>query len=145
MLKVINGDLLDVTKGVIIHQVNCKKVMGGGVALSIRNKYPQHYKDYMEAEQKLGNLVVTDLGDLIIIGMFSQFNYGRLKYMVYTDYEAFRECLNKIKEMKDQYPELEFYMPFGIGCGLANGNWHIISSLIEEVCPFVTLVNYSKG
>lgn len=45
-LKVINGDITEVTNGYIIHQVNDKGVMGAGVALAIRNKFPAHYEDY---------------------------------------------------------------------------------------------------
>ena len=33
MSNVIEGDLLDVTEGVIVHQVNCKGVIGAGLVL----------------------------------------------------------------------------------------------------------------
>lgn len=43
MIKIVKGDLLKVEKGIIVHQVNCQKTMGSGIALSIRKKYPSHY------------------------------------------------------------------------------------------------------
>lgn len=140
MLKVILGNILDIKEGVIIHQVNCKRVMGGGVALSIRNKYPSHYRDYINSEQILGNLVVTKLNSLSIVGMFSQFNYGYSKSIIYTNYDAFEECLLKIKSMKDLNPSQNFYMPYNIGCDRGNGDWRFVSSLIERICPFVILI-----
>ena len=34
-MKIINGNILDITEGVIVHQVNCKGVMGAGLALQM--------------------------------------------------------------------------------------------------------------
>ena len=42
----IDGDILDVTKGVICHQVNTRGIAGAGLALQIRKKYPEWYKWY---------------------------------------------------------------------------------------------------
>lgn len=144
-MEIIGGDLLDVKSGVIIHQVNCKGVMGGGIAYQIRNKYPQHYLDYKSSLMKLGSVFITDFRELKIIGMFSQYDYGRNPFRVYTNSEAFSSCLDKINELKRLYSDMDFYMPYGIGCGLANGNWDEISSLIEEKCPYIKVVRYKAG
>ena len=34
-------DITTITKGVIMHQVNCQNVMGAGVAKALYTKYPQ--------------------------------------------------------------------------------------------------------
>ena len=34
-------DITSITKGVIMHQVNCQNVMGSGVAKALYTKYPQ--------------------------------------------------------------------------------------------------------
>lgn len=49
MLKVIEGDILTVTHGIIAHQCNCRGVMGAGLALQVRNKYSKVYSEYIDA------------------------------------------------------------------------------------------------
>lgn len=39
-------NILDVTEGIIIHQVNCQNVMGAGVALQLSRKYPIVKQEY---------------------------------------------------------------------------------------------------
>lgn len=48
MVKIVDGDLFSVTQGIIGHQVNCKGVMGGGVALQVKNNYYNVYKEYRD-------------------------------------------------------------------------------------------------
>lgn len=36
MIKIIQGDLLEAKENIIAHQVNCKGVMGSGVAKQIK-------------------------------------------------------------------------------------------------------------
>ena len=45
-LKVIEGDLLDITDGAICHQVNTRGVMGAGIAKLIAEKWPVVFRDY---------------------------------------------------------------------------------------------------
>lgn len=133
-------DILNITTGVIIHQVNCQHVMGAGLALQIRNKYPQHYQDYMNSTLKLGTLITTRINNQFgIIGMCAQQSYGRHKRQ--TDYKAFEQCLNQIKILHDKAPSIKYYMPYKIGCGLAGGDWDIISQLITDICPFINIVS----
>jgi len=40
MSEIVNTDLLDVQRGVIVHQVNCRGAMGRGLALSNTHKCP---------------------------------------------------------------------------------------------------------
>lgn len=48
MIQILeNSDLLKIDKGIICHQTNCIGVMGGGIALQIRNKWPNVYKQYV--------------------------------------------------------------------------------------------------
>lgn len=46
MIQVIAGDITKAKENIIGHQVNCKGVMGSGVALDLRNKYPAIFDPY---------------------------------------------------------------------------------------------------
>ena len=144
-MEIIEGDLLDIDKGIIIHQVNNCKAMGSGVAGQIRAKYNQHYIDYKNSELKLGGIVKTKINNKFgVVGIIAQNGYGRDKNKVYTDYIAFEICLNKIRYIYDKNPKINFYMPYGIGAGLANGDWNRIYKLIKTICPFIKLIRYNK-
>lgn len=139
-MKVINKDITTIDEGIIIHQANNKRVMGAGVAKAIITKYPQHKQDYLKASMALSNLIYTKVSDYIgVIAMVTQDGYGRDKGKIYTDYEAFKRALVKINKFHNQYPNIDLYMPYGIGCGLANGDWNVISKLLEDICPYIIL------
>ena len=128
-MKVIKGNLLN-QQGVILHQVNCKGVMGAGIAKQIRSLYPQHYVDYINSPQQLGNIVITHVSPtLTIIGLFAQDGYGRNKQ--YTNYKALEECLIKVAQLNVQH----VFAPYKIGCGLGGGDWKIVKSLFEKHLP----------
>ena len=139
-LMYMKQDLLELQSGIIVHQVNCQKTMGAGLAKSLKKKYPKHYFEYLNTDQKLGNIVVTKITDcLFIVGLFGQYYYGRTPGTTYTNYRAFASGLSKIKRLQEE-TGLQVYMPDHIGCGLANGNWDIIQKLITDSNICVTIV-----
>lgn len=46
MIKIVNRDIILANEQIIAHQVNCKGVMGSGVAKSIKTAYPEVYNEY---------------------------------------------------------------------------------------------------
>ena len=46
---VYEGNLLDSKANIICHQTNCKGVMGSGVALAVKTRYPAAYESYRKA------------------------------------------------------------------------------------------------
>ena len=86
MIRIVHGDLLTVTKGYICHQVNCKGVMGSGVAKSIRAKWPDVYDRYRTLSEKykdnpamlMGRVQPVVVGEgLAVVNLFGQLEYGR--------------------------------------------------------------------
>ena len=152
MLIEIKGDLVKDDYPIICHQVNCQGVMGSGIAKQIREKYPQVFLDYKEAldykHAGLGDIVVSYEGGINgkqIISMFSQDNFGR-DGKRYTDYKAFKECLNHIKGILDDYSKSEYYnsiaFPYLIGCGLGGGDWNIVKGMIKDFSEKVNQTVY---
>lgn len=143
MIKYLNGDLLKSGCDIICHQVNCMGVMGAGIALQIRNKWDNVYRQYKEHCKQnnyddkilLGEILpIETKSGKIIINMFSQSNYGRCG--IYTNYDAFRFACIKIKtlyENKNIKNKIKIGFPNKIGCGLAGGSWDIINKIIIEI------------
>lgn len=138
MLRVIKGDLLRSDCNVIIHQANCFATMGAGIAKQIKSRYPKAYdadKMYsvpVGSRERLGGYSLATVGDKVIVNMYSQYHYGRGKQ---TDYGAMKKALTNIlidvthRGMSD----IKIGMPYGIGCGLAGGDWKIVENIIREV------------
>ncbi|WP_144483217.1 macro domain-containing protein [Bacillus pumilus] len=141
MIKTVDGNILEASEDIICHQVNCKGVMGAGLAKQIKSKYPNVYKEYKQLCTEQGDdllssvqLISTNDGKTIA-NLFAQVGYGRKR--IQTDYDALRSCFQQLKDTVTQSPgektQTSIAIPYGIGCGLAGGDWTIVEGMIEEV------------
>lgn len=137
MVREKTGNLLTMAeKGefdVIGHGCNCSCTMGSGIALSIKNKYPQAYDADLKTVPgdvtKLGTITHTDENvSPIIVNCYTQHLYGR-GVTVYADYDAIK---NALTALKDKFPGKRIGLP-QIGAGRANGDWNVIKKIIEDV------------
>ena len=134
MIKNKVGNILDASEDIIVHQVNCQGVMGGGLAKQIAIKYPNTEKKYKKIcenakynyEILKGFTYLTTEEKHSICNMFSQ------KTNFDTDYETLEKGLTNIKEHCKQ-TKRTIAIPYKIGCGIANGDWNIVYKIIEEV------------
>jgi O-acetyl-ADP-ribose deacetylase (regulator of RNase III) len=115
--------------------------MRSGVAYVLRDKYPSAFQDYNDSYNsyglELGAIVVSVQEDgNVIHNAITQKDYGRDPSRVYVSYWAIAEVFRKI----NQWGIKEIAMP-KIGAGLANGDWNVISAIIENTLidtkPFV--------
>lgn len=140
MITYLKGNLLDSDCDYICHQVNCRGVMGAGIAKQIRERWPEVYDSYRDFHedciwQKREMLGKVDFAPIFntkqtVINMFCQDNIG-YDGNRYTSYDAFATALYNIMYRVDEGAVIGF--PKCIGCGLGGGNWAVISALIEEV------------
>jgi O-acetyl-ADP-ribose deacetylase (regulator of RNase III) len=138
-MKTIRGDIIDMaTAGdfdVIAHGCNCFCTMGKGLALQIKEYFPEAYEVDCETDtgypDKLGTCTAATINltsgkVLDVVNAYTQFHYrGRESG---TDYEALRGCMQHIKKT---YAGKRIGLP-KIGAGLGGGDWAIISAIIEE-------------
>ena len=138
MIKYIKGDILDVTEGFIVQQVNCFGVMGAGLAKQIRDKWPSVYNRYQDRvyystnnEDLLGMTVWNRVDtNLFVASIFGQYDYGH--GTKFTIYPALFKGLDYVfgEAEVDQIP---VYIPKGLGCGLAGGNWDFVEAYIKDL------------
>jgi len=136
-IQTVYGNVLDFTENaVMIHGCNCQGVMGSGVALAVREKYPDVYNIYVEHCSKhydflLGGIQpITIRPDYMIINAFTQNLFGTTQRQV--DYEAIYECFEQTNIWMNRLSEVRtLYFP-KIGAGLGGGNWEIIKTIIEQ-------------
>lgn len=140
-----NGNLLEVSGGHIVHGCNALGVMGSGVALQIKNKWPSVYQDYRQAFQeqglRLGDVQpVVVSPELVVWNAITQKTYGSDPHR-YVDYEAIARCFEKINTLVSDYPDVEhkIHIP-KIGAGLAGGDWPAIAAIIDSVVNVPVIV-----
>src|SRR5215471_5381235 len=67
MIEIVRGDLLEAKVEALVNAVNVFGVMGAGIALQFREKYPEMFKAYARAcksaEVVIGKMHVFDLSD----------------------------------------------------------------------------------
>lgn len=139
MIINITGDILESKCDIICHQVNCKGKMGAGLAKQIKDKYPKVYDAYHritehKGESLLGTNQFVAVGSdgvspYYICNMFGQDGYGTNRLQ--TDYTALEKCLKDLSQIVKEH-RFSVAIPYGIGCGLAGGDWRIVQSLIEK-------------
>jgi len=136
MISIVYDDLLNAKETYIVQQVNCIGVMGGGLALQIRQKYPSVYRRYREyceatkARKLLGKvlLVPTDDGK-VICNVFGQLTIGTERQQ--TDYAALSRAFTSLDRIIPKNESVA--IPYMIGSGLGGGNWNIIKSMISDI------------
>ena len=150
MITFKEGDLLGNTCAVICHQVNCKGVMGSGIAKQIKEKYPSVYDDYKQCLREFGSIsmfgrtLFTPIDDSwkhYVASMFSQYEYGR-DGKVYTDYTALRLCL---KQIRRKFMGQSIAIPYNLGCGRGGGNWNTVLQIIKEILGDCDVTIYKLG
>lgn len=123
-------DILDVPEGIIAHQVSDSGVMGAGLALQIRNKYPQVYDAYRCAKLGLSDVQLVEINqDLYVANICGQ--HGTGGYGQRTNYAALDVALFQLNRRARDL-NLNVYFPYGMGAGLGGGNWNRIESIIAQ-------------
>lgn len=142
------GNILNVDHGIVCQQVNCRGVMGCGVAKQIRNKWPRVYEVYRRLyerqELKLGYMFLVTVGDdLLVANLCGQDRYGRDK--CYTDYMALGDALQALSKWRGANyvvtgRPLPVYVPYKMGCSNAGGNWETVITLVNLYLPDAIVV-----
>lgn len=135
----VEQDLLTTSYNIIAHQVNCKGVMGAGVAKQIREKLLKDsgYEVYRKLccsrspEELLGKVqFLSGVGDTHIANLFGE-NVPTGTGLD-TDYEALEKALRELYAYASKC-EMSVAFPGYLGCGLAGGDWNIVKKMIYDV------------
>ena len=137
-MNVITGDLLrfalDGRFDVIVHGCNCQCAMGKGIALSIKQQFPEAYDADLQTPKgdrpKLGTVSTAAIerppARFTVVNAYTQFHYRGEG--VLADYDAIRSAFRLVRQRfagrRIGYPK--------IGAGLAKGDWPTIAAIIDE-------------
>ena len=153
-MKIIRGNILDQKKGIICHQVNCQMVMGAGLARKIKERYPRAFNQYRDVfgkikpAKRLGKAHIVEVVKpvLYVANLFGQYHYLP-RNTQHTDYVALTMAFRQLRQWRNNIKGKDFpvYIPYGIGCGLAGGDWNVVSGIIRDIFPDATIVKLPPG
>ena len=136
------GNLLTSGEKIIGHGVNCRGVMGSGIALQIKERWPntervykQHCSSRSWDRDMLGSVLVTNEPDITICNIFTQF-YTSKDFRT-VSYDAIADGFANL----DQLNFGRVAIP-KIGAGLGGGHWYSIVELIHHYAPNTEIVVY---
>lgn len=149
-MKVVDGDLIELAlKGqfdVIVHGCNCFQAMDAGIALPIRQAFPEAYEadcaTSLGSRDKLGSYskALVERGDVrfFVINAYTQYDYHGEGN---ADYEAVQDVFAAIKR---DFSGLRIGYPL-IAAGLGGGNWSVLEKIIDQALEGEehTLVRYT--
>lgn len=151
MIKVVSGSLFDGLPpySVIMHQTNCLGIAGAGVALQMKERFPDWYDEYSRfctffaendkqpdrSYELMGSFHKYAANEkMVICSAFAQHGISKVKQQ--TDYGAWEKILRRIETQIHRTNSKKnavwtLHIPYGIGCGLGGGDWSKMMALFE--------------
>lgn len=134
MIHTVQGDIFNAKTEAIVNPVNCVGVMGKGLALAFKQRYPNNYAAYRKAcqthELQIGRIFTYRLkGD----------GEGKLHYIInFPTKDHWRDAskvsyieqgLDALARTIEEIPIHSIAIP-PLGCGLGGLSWDIVRPLV---------------
>jgi len=139
-----NGDLLTSKAELLLHQVNCKGVMGSGVAKAIRDKWPivyEKYRSFYEKEVEQNKKPTSALLGLVlpvsisstqkVMNLFGEDCYG-YDGKRHTSYDAIYDCLEKTASYCVEKNVKTIALPYKMSSDRGGADWNVIMAMVES-------------
>jgi O-acetyl-ADP-ribose deacetylase (regulator of RNase III) len=133
-MKYIIGNMLEADTQALVNTVNTVGVMGKGIALQFKERFPANFKIYANAckkgEVKIGKMLVvkenTLAGEKIIINFPTKAEWFKKSQYNYIE-EGLEDLINVIKEYKIH----SIAIP-PLGCGNGGLKWEKVKLLMDK-------------
>lgn len=131
MLELIEkGNIFNSSCEFLVNPVNCVGVMGKGLALEFKNKYPLNFEIYKKAcdnaSFNIGNLLIVPVDNKFIVN-FPTKKHWRNK----SDLEFIKIGLEELKVAIKEFNIKSIALP-KLGCGLGGLDWNEVFVLIKD-------------
>lgn len=134
MIRYIKGDLLSSTAEALVNTVNTVGVMGKGIALQFKNRFPKNYKIYQDACKnktfKTGEVLVVREGDLLNQKIIINFP-TKSHWKADSKYEYISSGLESLKAAIIENNIKSIAIP-PLGCGNGGLEWERVKIMIDE-------------
>ena len=148
MICIQKGDLLNIRENrchFILHQANCEKTMGKGLALKIAKLFPLAEKVDSEfpyeLEDRLGKYSIAKINsNLYVVNLYAQLYRGKPQTPkeLKERYRYLRQSLNAFlgdlnKKQKIEGRSYKVGIPYKLGSDLAGASWERVLEILIDV------------
>ncbi len=124
---------------------NCFNTMGSGIALAVKNKWPEVFEADLATESgdkaKLGALSIVDVNldngkKCLYMGIYGQYQYGIGQRQV--NYEAIYRGFERIKQRATEEATtlnrpFVLGLPYKMACDRAGGSWLVLEAMLKTL------------
>jgi O-acetyl-ADP-ribose deacetylase (regulator of RNase III) len=129
-----SGDLLKANSEAIVNTVNCVGVMGKGIALQFKQRWPQNFKAYAAAcereEIRPGKMFIYDLGEWASPRFLINFP-TKVHWRGHSKYEYIEKGLCDLVLQVEHLGLKSIALP-PLGCGNGGLDWHRVKGLVLD-------------
>lgn len=144
MITYQKGDLLNSEAAALVNTVNTVGVMGKGIALQFKNRFPQNFKIYKDACKnktfKTGQVLVVHEGDLLNRKTIINFP-TKAHWKGDSTYEYISTGLVALKAAIIEHGIESIAIP-PLGCGNGGLDWNRVKKMIEEALGDLDIACY---
>lgn len=141
MIKFLKGDLLKSNAQALVNTVNTVGVMGKGIALQFKQRFPHNYKVYKNACKngtlEVGEILVVNEQDLA--GERYIFNFPtKIHWKSPSKMDYIESGLIALKDRLQEYQIKSIAIP-PLGCGNGGLDWNVVKPMIIEALSELNL------
>jgi len=131
-MKILIGNLFDSSQKTLVNTVNCVGVMGKGIALEFKNKYPQMFKEYVQLCHN-GEIVpgkpyyFSDICGASVLNFPTKDDWrspSKLSYII--------DGLNWFRQNYEKYGITSIAFP-PLGCGNGGLTWSVVGPIMYSL------------
>lgn len=130
MINFVKGDLFGSSAQTLINTVNCRGVMGKGIALEFKRRFPglfeSYVNDYLKGEVKIGAVTIWKGPEKWVVNFPTKDDWRKA-----SSYDYVEKGLLDLRKKLDTWGVLSLAMP-PLGCGLGSLDWAKVKPLIES-------------
>lgn len=133
-MRFVTGNLLSAPTQALVNTVNTVGVMGKGIALQFKEKFPDNFKVYEKlsraGQMKIGKMLAvkenTLEGERIIVNFPT-----KTEWFKKSQYSYIEEGLKDLVRVIDEYEIKSIAIP-PLGCGNGGLKWDKVKTLLEK-------------
>ena len=135
MISFVDGNILDAKTEVIVNPVNCVGVMGAGLALEFKKKFPENFKAYekvcKEGRMHVGLMHVHKNNHYLVRPWFIINFPTKMHWREQSKIEYIKEGLVSLKSIIYEHQFFSISIP-ALGCGLGGLKWEDVKESMDS-------------
>lgn len=149
MIRMGSGLLLDSKDRILVNTVNCQGVMGKGLALAFKLKFPQMFVQYRKACQdgllKPGKPFIYPMGEQVLYNFVTKVEWRNPSQIEWID-EGLKQLRLFCDTIQPTHGPSTIAMP-PLGCGNGGLKWEQVKPLIDKYfkdCPHTVTIYFYR-